>query len=118
MDCSPSNGYFLFPVDVKGEYTLRVSSPRGWSFEPEKYEINYDGKTDLCSLGKDFNFMFKGFGITGKIAGVVGDASNVHVQLRSSDGTDIRTTVSDGKGDFHFTPIVPGEYTIEVKREK
>lgn len=105
-------------MDIKGKYTLRVSSPRGWSFEPEKYEINYDGKTDFCSQGKDFNFMFKGFGITGKVAGVIGEASGVDVQFRSSDGNDIRTTVTDAKGDFFFTPIVPGEYTIEVKREK
>lgn len=105
-------------MDIKGKYTLRVSSPRGWSFEPEKYDINHDGKTDFCSLGKDFNFMFKGFGITGKIAGVIGDASGVSVQFRSSDGKDIRNTVSDAKGDFYFTPIVPGEYAMEVKREK
>lgn len=116
-DCSPL-GYFLVPLYTKGEYTLRVSKPRGWSFEPEQYDINYDGKTDLCSLGKDVNFVFKGFGITGSIAGILGDANDVQVLLRSADGKDVRSTVSDIKGDFHFTPVVPGQYTIEVSRQK
>lgn len=83
-----------------------------------QYDINYDGKTDLCSLGKDVNFLFKGFGITGTIAVISEDARNVQVQLRSADGKDVRNTVSDVKGDFHFTPVIPGEYTIEVSRPK
>lgn len=58
-DCSPSNGYYFLPVYDRGEYTLQISPPPGWSFEPEQIDIVFDGKTDLCSLGKDVNFSFK-----------------------------------------------------------
>lgn len=58
-DCSPSNGYYFLPVYDKGIFILKVSPPAGWSFEPDSVEINFDGKTDICSLGKDVNFIFK-----------------------------------------------------------
>jgi hypothetical protein len=35
-----------------------VSPPPGWSFEPNSVELNFDGKTDICSLGEDVNFVF------------------------------------------------------------
>lgn len=58
-DCSPSNGYYFLPVYDKADYILKISPPAGWSFEPEEIEIQFDGKTDPCSLGKDVNFSFK-----------------------------------------------------------
>lgn len=120
-DCSPSNGYYFVPVYDKGEYILKVSPPPGWSFEPETIPINFDGKTDICSQGKDVNFVFKGFGITGTIVGVNGASTgtkDVDVELRSNDGKDIRRTTSDINGIFYFTPVIPGKYTIKVNRKK
>lgn len=106
------------PVYDKGEYVLKISPPPGWSFEPSSFDINFDGKTDICSQGKDVNFVFKGFGITGKIVGVSGNAKDVVVELQSSNGSDTRQTVSDINGVFYFTPVIPGEYTIKVNRKK
>jgi hypothetical protein len=45
-----------------------VDPPRGWSFEPTEVMLNVDGITDDCSQGKDVNFTFKGFGITGRVS--------------------------------------------------
>lgn len=119
-DCSPSNGYYFLPLYDKGEYVLKIAPPAGWSFENEQFEINFDGKTDLCSLGKDVNFEFKGFGITGFIAvsGQKNGAKDVNVELRAVDGSDIRRTVSDATGVFSFTPVIPGKYAISVSRDR
>lgn len=45
-----------------------MDPPRGWSFEPTEVELNVDGVADDCSQGKDINFTFKGFGITGRVS--------------------------------------------------
>ena len=45
-----------------------MDPPRGWSFEPTEVGLNVDGITDDCSQGKDINFTFKGFGITGHVS--------------------------------------------------
>ncbi|XP_055839331.1 BOS complex subunit NOMO1 [Episyrphus balteatus] len=119
-DCSPSNGYYFIPVYDKGEYILKISPPPGWSFEPEQVVLNFNGKTDICSQGKDVNFAFKGFGITGKVAlaGFPTGARNVAVELKSKDGSDTRQTTTDINGIFSFTPIIPGEYIVKASHPK
>lgn len=119
-DCSPANGYYFIPLYDKGEYVLKVIPPPGWSFEPEQVEIKFDGTNDICSLGKDVNFIFKGFGITGKVEiyqHSVG-AKGVQVELRSESNTKIGQTFTDSNGIFSFTPIKSGKYVIKVKHDK
>jgi hypothetical protein len=49
---------------------LQIEPPAGWSFEPKEVILNVDGVNDYCSQGKDINFVFKGFAVTGKVSKV------------------------------------------------
>ncbi|XP_053676824.1 nodal modulator 1 [Anopheles nili] len=120
-ECSPSNGYYFIPVYDKGSYVLKVIPPPGWSFEPEQVEIKFDGQTDVCSQGKDVNFLFKGFGITGRVEflGLPDNgARGVRVELVAEDGSKIGQTVTNALGVFSFTPIKPGRYVVKVQHLK
>ncbi|XP_050092182.1 nodal modulator 1 [Anopheles aquasalis] len=120
-ECSPSNGYFFIPVYDKGDYVLKVIPPPGWSFEPEQVAIKFDGQTDLCSQGRDVNFLFKGFGITGRVefygAADTG-ARGVKVELVAEDGNKIGQTTTTTNGVFSFTPIKPGRYVVKAQHQK
>uniref|UniRef100_A0A1B0DB56 ER membrane protein complex subunit 7 beta-sandwich domain-containing protein n=1 Tax=Phlebotomus papatasi TaxID=29031 RepID=A0A1B0DB56_PHLPP len=120
-DCSPSNGYYFIPLYDKGEYILKISPPPGWSFEPEEVELDFNGENDVCSLGRDVNFVFKGFGINGRVT-ILGQknegAQGVRVELDDSKNEDVRRTVTDSLGNFFFTPVIPGSYRIRVSHDR
>ena len=53
---------------------LQVVAPEGWSFSPSEVAISVDKVADKlvdaqesCSTGKDINFHFQGFSISGKV---------------------------------------------------
>lgn len=119
-DCSPSNGYYFIPLYDKGDYVLKVIPPPGWSFEPEQVPVRFDGTSDVCSQGKDVNFIFKGFGITGRVEIYQQQtgAKGVQVELRSETNEKIGQTVTDTNGVFSFTPIKSGRYVIRVRHDK
>ncbi|XP_058121805.1 BOS complex subunit NOMO1 [Anopheles ziemanni] len=122
-ECSPSNGYYFIPVYDKGDYVLKVIPPPGWSFEPEQVEIKFDGQSDVCSQGKDVNFLFKGFGITGRVefhgTSPAEGAKGVRVELVAEDGGNtFGQTTTNGNGVFSFTPIKPGRYVVKVQHPK
>ena len=58
---------YMIPVYDRGEYLLKLLPPSGWSFEPTQIELNIDGETDPCTLNQDLNFVFKGFGLAGRV---------------------------------------------------
>ncbi|XP_013175735.1 PREDICTED: nodal modulator 1, partial [Papilio xuthus] len=118
-ECAPTNGYYFLPMYEHGEYILKVHPPAGWSFEPSQVELVVDGETDQCSTGEDINFAFNGFGITGRVitAGQSTGPSGITVQLVDGSG-HVRETVSSTSGDFHFTPVIPGKYTLKASHSK
>lgn len=110
-------GFFVLPIYDKGDYTIRVAAPAGYSFEPEEIKFNFDGVNDICSQKKDVNFYFKGFGITGKV-NILNEegtgASGVLIKLFNDKNQVFRTTTTDEMGTFTFSPIVPGSYRVHA----
>ncbi|KAK1126581.1 hypothetical protein K0M31_004211 [Melipona bicolor] len=115
-ECAPNSGYYFLPLYDKGEYVLKVDPPRGWSFEPTEILLFVDGTTDACSQGKDINFTFKGFGITGKVTSLGLDSGpkgvTVSLYKESNVQVPVDTTVTTEGGIFYFTPIQPGQYVL------
>lgn len=124
---SPSNGYYFLPIYDKGEYTIRATTPDGWTLDRVIQEINFDGVNDQCSRGEDINFVFEGFGISGSVefSRVYGNekgAGHLRVELRRLDGKtdaeqEVRSLETGADGRFYFTPVNPGKYLI-VASEK
>ncbi|KAG5882400.1 hypothetical protein JTB14_008975 [Gonioctena quinquepunctata] len=119
---APNNGYYFVPLYDKGVMILELSPPPGWSFEPKKVVLTIDGN-DLCSQGKDIDFVFQGFGITGKVESLGSDISQgskgpegVTVKLESQEET--RTTLTDKNGNFFFTPVYPGNYKVSISHPR
>ncbi|KAK0090897.1 hypothetical protein PV325_000063 [Microctonus aethiopoides] len=115
-ECAPNNGYYFLPLYDKGEYILKVDPPRGWSFEPTQIALNVDGSTDECSQGKDINFIFKGFGITGRVTSKDSndgpDGVTVSLYKDTNKATPVGKTITVVGGIFSFTPIQPGKYIL------
>nr|XP_023013784.1 nodal modulator 3 [Leptinotarsa decemlineata] len=122
---APNNGYYFVPLYDKGEMLLELSPPPGWSFKPKKVVLSIDGVNDICSQGKDINFVFQGFGITGKVESLGSQLTEessskgpegVTVQLESNG--EIRTTLTDQNGNFFFTPVFPGNHKVSISHPK
>lgn len=119
-EASPVNGYFMIPVYTKGEYILQVNPPPGWSFEPTEIPINVDGETDACSKNEDINFLFKGFGLSGKVV-TQGDArmngpAGIQLELISNKKV-VDSTVSGSDGTYYFSNVMPGAYQIKAQHK-
>ena len=117
-DCAPNNGYYFLPLspDDRGLYVLKALPPRGWKIEPQEFELEIDGKTDDCSIHKDLNFQFIGFGITGSILskGSKTGPADILVELQTSDQTSVRTALTDADGKYDFFGVKPGDYNVKV----
>ncbi|KAJ4430118.1 hypothetical protein ANN_22328 [Periplaneta americana] len=122
-DCAPNNGYYFLPLYDKGEYILKIEPPAGWSFEPKEVILNVDGTTDQCSQGKDINFIFKGFAITGKVvsSGTNVGPKGIKVSLHpDSDRGSLpfQEVPTSENGDFQFTPVLPGKYLVKASHPR
>ncbi|XP_066258919.1 BOS complex subunit NOMO3 [Euwallacea similis] len=116
--CAPNNGYYFLPLYDKGELRLELSPPPGWSFSPKAFNFNVDG-SDPCSQGKDINFVFEGFGIAGQVQSLgklPGGPLGVTVKLVSKEGSRTTQTLEDG--NFSFSPVYPGSYTVSISDPK
>lgn len=115
-ECAPNNGYYMVPFVDKGDFILKVQPPSGWTFEPMSVNLHVDGVNDPCSQGKDINFEFLGFSVSGQVksSGIEsGGPSGVTLKLMSKDSSKvIETALSTDEGRFQFHSVFPGKYKI------
>ncbi|CAF1033174.1 unnamed protein product [Didymodactylos carnosus] len=118
-EAAPINGYYMIPVYERGEYILKIIPPPGWSFVPNQMELNIDGETDPCSLNQDLNFVFKGFGLAGKVisaGSTTGGPSGVKLTLYQNTNK-LNETISKSDGTFEFFDVLPGDYTVKATHD-
>nr|XP_022336385.1 nodal modulator 1-like isoform X1 [Crassostrea virginica] len=116
-DCAPNTGYYLIPLYEKADFILKVEPPKGWSFEPESYNLKVDGETDMCSRGEDINFRFTGFTVSGKVIskGQADGPSGVTVNLMKEGTTTVLQTTTTGEGGtYTFSRVMPGDYSVQA----
>jgi hypothetical protein len=70
--------------------------------EPESIELKVDGETDACSQGRDLNFEFKGFAVSGRVRSGDGSADGpagfALSLLSAKDNSVVQTTKSSEGG--------------------
>ncbi|CAG2165017.1 unnamed protein product [Oppiella nova] len=119
-DCAPNNGYYFIPLYDKGLYQLKIEPPKGWTFDPMFVDLNFDGKSDLCSQQNDINFAFKGFTVSGKVFsdGSTTGPSGIAITLRAKRNDNVlKTTLTTDDGYYEFKEVLPGEYAIDASHE-
>ncbi|XP_030833422.1 nodal modulator 3 [Strongylocentrotus purpuratus] len=114
-DCAPNNGYFMIPVYDRGDFVLKLEPPSGWSFEPTSVDLKIDGESDPCSQGKDINFFFKGYTVSGKVVSK-GKADGpegvlISVKPKDKDAVAIETRTKTG-GVYNIPNVLPGDFII------
>lgn len=101
-----ANGNYSFTGLVNGTYTI-TPARAGYTFIP----VN---KTATVNSANVANLNFTGgFSVAGRIVNTSGAAIvNVAVRLVKSGSTSVTTVVTNGTGNFTFTAIANGTYTI------
>lgn len=89
------------------------------SSEPSTVDLNIDGKSDPCSMQKDINFKFVGFGVIGQVIsqGQNEGPEGVTVQLKKENKI-LQKTTSKEAGKFTFANVLPGDYEIEAVHDR
>jgi hypothetical protein len=94
-------GTFAFSGVADGTYTL-TPSQAGFTFTPAVLSVTISGAHDL---GANFTSAVPGFSVSGTVAGAPG----VSVTL---SGATAQTTTADASGNFTFSAVPNGSYTV------
>ncbi len=107
-----TDGFYEFTDLPPGEYKIREINPPGY---PNDVGVTERGVTLLpgeSDDGNDFVDSRKGI-ITGSVEDSTGvPLTQVTVQLLSGDNV-VATTLTDNDGEYEFTDVEPGDYTIK-----
>eukprot|EP01147_Barroeca_monosierra_P002034 gene2034-5107_t len=116
-ECAPHNGYFFLPMEQKGYFTFEISAPPGWNFEPQQISINFNGESDDCSQGKDINFEFVGFDISGQVVVAGADTGPLGVNIALFKHAEDDTSDPIGKPlktNLTNSNVLPGTYVVRA----
>ncbi len=116
------DGSYSFPNLPPGEYTITETDPDGYNSVSDADGEN-DNTIRVTLTGTDMtdlDFIDEKFGA---IAGSVGEDTDgdgtadgpvegVTIELSDTDGNVIATTTTAEDGSYHFSEVVPGDYTI------
>ncbi|RCN33420.1 hypothetical protein ANCCAN_20747 [Ancylostoma caninum] len=112
-ECNPQNGYYMIPIYNKGKYSLKVSAPEGWYFEPETVDFKLDGVNDPCTKNEDINFFLTGFSIHGLVDGGSGSGPAGLSLTLKQDGRIIDTATTTEGGKYSFKAVA-GKYEVST----
>jgi hypothetical protein len=80
--------------------------------------VTVDGLTDACSKNEDIVFRFDGFGIRGSVVTRSSETGPAGVSVSlypvGSEASPLQTALTDASGNFRFSGVVPGKYTVRV----
>jgi hypothetical protein len=99
-----ADGNYAFDGIAAGDYTITPSLAGGYTFFPANCRVTV-GTTSLT--GPDFTGIAPVHAISGQVSGAV--SAGVVVTLSGGAGA---IAVTDGSGNYSFTGLPPGDYTV------
>jgi hypothetical protein len=101
---SAADGSYVFSSVTAGSYLVTPSRPGGWTFSPANALVTVNGAS---LTGPNFFSIAPTHALSGKVTGAF--TAGVVVTL-SGDADAIEVT--DGSGNYAFTALPPGKYTV------
>ncbi|KJH51010.1 hypothetical protein DICVIV_02868 [Dictyocaulus viviparus] len=92
----------MIPVYNKGHYSIKLSAPEGWYFDPEIVHLNLDGINDPCTKNQDINFLLTGFSIYGVVDDGSGSGPSGLPLTLKLDGKVVDSTLTTDGGKYSF----------------
>jgi len=117
-----TNGKYLFSNLPEGEYAVNITPPTGVSLvteapielwlEENRHDINFGifKATTYSIAGNIWNDKNKDW----EMGAIEPKVANVTVELYSSTGKKVATTKTDTKGNYKFSKLTEGEYSVKV----
>ena len=133
-EVTSSSGDYLFENVYPGTYTVRVvpsTLPSGWGTQTYDYDGLGTANAAVVTVADDQTFLDADFGYR-QFQGSIGDRlwndidadgvqdggeaglAGVTVELRDGSGNLLATTVTDANGNYSFTHLGPGTYSVNV----
>jgi uncharacterized surface anchored protein len=104
-----ANGNYVFPDLATGDYLVTPSLAGGWTFSPANSQVKV---VDASVAGPDFAAIAPTHTLSGKVTGAI--VAGIVVTL---SGPINGATVTDASGNYSFSGLGSGSYTVTPARE-